>query len=276
MKVEAATVHPVDLNTRAGGFAAMMPQRDRYVLGWDAAGTVDAVGAGVTAFRPGDAVVGLSVWFASLAGTQAEYVVLDAAGLSPAPRGVGWAQAATLPLDALTADQALGRLHDDAGSVAIVGAAGAVGAFATELAVRQGKSVYAVAGAEDEDFIRGLSAVFVPRAADVAQAIRDAAGGPVDAVIDTIGGGEPLMGAVRDGGSLVTTLPPRTPEPVRGIDTSFVKVDADGRRLARLVALAEDGGLTLRAAQTYSLADAARAHHRLEKGGVRGRLVLTP
>ena len=276
IEVRAATVHPVDLNTRAGGFAAMMAERERFVLGWDVAGTVDMVGAGVTTVRPGDAVVGLSVWFTSLAGTQAEYVVLDAEAVAAAPRGIGWAEAATLPIDGLTAQQALGRMRDDAQTVAIVGAAGAVGAFATELAVRQGRSVFAIAGVEDEAFIRVMSATFVPRTGDLAAAIRAAAGGPVDAVFDTAGRGAELLGAVRDGGSFVTTLPPHTPEPVRGIESSSVQVEPDGERLARLVALAEAGELTLRVAQTYRLEDAAAAHARLEKGGVRGRLVLVP
>jgi NADPH:quinone reductase-like Zn-dependent oxidoreductase len=176
----------------------------------------------------------------------------------------------------LTADQALSQLHQDAGTVAIIGAAGAVGAFATQLAVHRGKSVFAVATAHDEGFIRGLSARFVPRSDDPAAAIREAAGGPVDAVLDTAGLGETVLGAVRDDGSFVTTLPPRVPSSVRGIDVSSVQVAADGHRLGELVELAEQGTLSLRVAQTYALGDAAQAHARLEKGGVRGRLVLIP
>lgn len=154
--------------------------------------------------------------------------------------------------------------------------AGAVGAFATELAVHQGQSVYGVAGAQDEAFIRGLSATFVPRSDDPAASIRDAAGGPVDAVLDTAGLGEAVVGAVRDQGSFVATVPPLAPSPVRGIQVSSVQVEADGDRLGELVTLAEQGKLTLRVAQTYAIHDAAQAHARLEKGGVRGRLVLTP
>jgi NADPH:quinone reductase len=107
VKMHAAAIHPVDLAIRAGALAELLPDQPHYVLGWDMAGTVDAVGAEVTAFHPGDAVVGLSVWLRSLAGTQAEFVVLDAAGVAAAPEGVSWVEAATLPLNALAAVQAL-------------------------------------------------------------------------------------------------------------------------------------------------------------------------
>jgi NADPH:quinone reductase len=276
VEVHAAAVHPVDLATRAGAFAELLPGQPRYVLGWDVAGTVDAVGAEIAAFLPGDAVVGLSVWFDSLAGTQAEFVVLDAAGVAAAPEGTSWVEAATLPLNALTAVQALNLMPEGIRSVAIAGAAGAVGAFAAELAVHRGQAVYAVASAQDETFIRGLSATFVPRSADPAGAIRAAAGGPVDAVLDAAGIGEAALGAVRDGGAFVATVPPAAPPAQRDIQVSAVQVEADGGQLAELVALAEHGKLNLRVARSYSLQHAALAHARLEQGGVRGCLVLTP
>src|ERR687887_1591714 len=152
VKVRAAAVQPVDLAIRAGAFAELLPGQPRYVLGWDVAGTVDAVGAGDTAFHPGDAVVGLSVWLRSLAGTQAEFVVLDAAGVAAAPDGASWVEAATLPLNALATVQVLNLMPRATRSVAIIGAAGAVGAFAAELAVHRGQSVYAVASAQDQTF----------------------------------------------------------------------------------------------------------------------------
>ena len=231
--MHAAAVHPVDLATRAGAFAELLPPQPRYVLGWDVAGTVDAVGAEVAAFHSGDAVVGLSVWFGSLAGTQAEFVVMDAAGVAAAPEGASWVEAATLPLNALTAVQALKLMPEGTRSVAITGAAGAVGAFAAELAVHRGQRVYAVASAQDEKFIRGVSATFVSRSTDPASAIRAAAGGPVDAVLlDAAGIGEAALGAVRDGGSFVTTFPPAAPPAQRDIRVSAVQVEAE-RRPAR-------------------------------------------
>lgn len=107
-------------------------------------------------------------------------------------------------------------------------------------------------------------------------AIRAVAGGPVDAVLDTAGIGEAALEAARDGGAVVTTIPPTAPPAQRDIQVSALQVQANGGQLAELAALAEQGKLTLRVARTYPLRDAAAAHARLEKGGVRGRLVLTP
>lgn len=278
VRVRAAPVHPVDIATRAGAFAERVPARPPLVLGWDLAGAVDAVGEGVTAFRPGDEVVGMRDWFRSGGpGTQAEYALLEAAHTAAAPAGVEPAAAATLPLNALTAAQALDLAGLSAGgTIAITGAAGAVGGYAAQLAVHRGLAVYAVAGPQDEEFVRGLGASLVPRADDVAAAVRAVAGGPVDAAFDPAFIGAPVMGAVRDGGTFVAGAGPLAPPPERGIRTTGVEVEADGRQLADLVRLAERGDLTLRVAQTFPLSEVAAAHAALAKGGVRGRLVLLP
>jgi NADPH:quinone reductase len=276
VRVQAAAVHPVDLGVRAGAFAALLPSRPRYVLGWDAAGIVEALGPGVTTFRPGDAVVGMTIWLQSLAGTQAELAVLPAGALAAAPRGASPEEAASLPLNALAAAQALDLLPAGTRSLAIAGAGGALGAYATELGVRRGLAVSAVADGQDEPFLRERGARFVPRSPEPSAAIIEAAGGQVDAVLDTAGLGASALAAVRDGGGFVSTLPPSTPPPERGIQVQALEVVADGAQLAELVALAEQGNLTLRVAERYALADAAAAHARLEQGGVRGRLVLTP
>ncbi|MDR0359314.1 MAG: NADP-dependent oxidoreductase [bacterium] len=276
IRVQAAAVHPVDLGIRAGFFAEFVPRRSHYVLGWDLAGTVDAAGSGVTSFRPGDAVVGMTDWLRTLRGTQAEFAVLDAAAIAAAPSGATPVESATLPLNALTAAQALDLLPDGARSLAVVGAAGAVGAYAIELAIQRGLSVLGVADQKDESFVRGLGATFVPRSADPAAAIRATAGDRVDAVLDAAGLGREVLGAVRDGGGFVPTVPPATPPGERDIQVSGVQVAADGARLGELAALADAGTLTLRVAGTHPLADAAEAHAHLERGGVRGRLVLTP
>lgn len=275
IRVQAAAVHPVDLGVRAGFFAELLPRRSRYVLGWDLAGTVDASGPGVTSFRPGDAVVGMTDWLRTLRGTQAEFAVLDAAAIAAAPSGASPVEAATLPLNALTAAQALDLLPDGTRTLAVVGAAGAVGAYAIELAIQRRLGVLGVADRKDEGFIRGLGATFVPRSADPAAAIRTKAGDPVDAVLDAAGLGREVLGAVRDGGGFVPTVPPATPPSERDIQVSGVQVVADGARLAELVALADAGTLTLRVAGTRPLAGAAEAHAHMERGGVRGRLVLT-
>ena len=140
VRVGATAVHPVDLFVRSGPPPFLLGDGEPpYVLGWDLAGTVDATGAGADRFQPGDAVVGLSRWFDSHTGTNADLVVFDESWLAPAPTSVSVAEAATLPLNAVTADRALDLLGLRTGQTLVVtGAAGAVGGFAVEMAARRG------------------------------------------------------------------------------------------------------------------------------------------
>jgi NADPH:quinone reductase-like Zn-dependent oxidoreductase len=277
IKVEAAAVHPADLGTRSGLFAAMLPERERFVLGWDLAGTVDAIGTGVTAYRAGDAVIGLSDWLETFTGTQAEYVVLKADALMSAPEGFSFAEAATLPLDGLTAVQALDRLDlADGQTLVVVGAAGGVGGFAVSLARQRGLRVVGVAGPQDEEFVTGLGADFVPRSTDIATAVRALHPAGVDGLLDTAVLGERALGAVRDNGVYVTLLPMAAPAAERGIRVDGVMVRSDPSLLFALTRQAELGHLKLRVAGTYPFEAAAEAHARLEKRGTRGHLILVP
>src|SRR5207302_5182861 len=133
--VAASAVNPVDLSTRAGKAAGAIPNPVfPMVLGWDAAGRVDAVGEGVTRFAVGDRVIGLSVWFVTRRGTYAEQVVLDEDACALAPAGVDDVHACTLPLNGLTAWSALAVAAVEPGDTLLVtGAAGAVGGFAVQL-----------------------------------------------------------------------------------------------------------------------------------------------
>ena len=114
IRVEAATVNPVDLATRSGALAAagMLPERDQIGIGWDVAGVVEETGPEVTGIVPGQRVVGLSDRLDVPLGTQADQVVLDADAVARAPEGVSPERAATLPLNGLTAVQALDRLGE--------------------------------------------------------------------------------------------------------------------------------------------------------------------
>lgn len=267
IKVAAAALNPVDAGVRAGVFGALA---GRTGLGWDVAGTVDAVGgaAGET-WRTGEEVVALHYGMVKPLGTHAEYVVVDADAVAPAPATADAVHAASLPLNALTAAQALDRLEVTSGqSLLVTGAAGAVGAYAVQLAARRGITVTALARETDEEFVRSLGA-----AGFTAGGV--AAGG-FDAVLDAAVLGAPALEWVRDGGAYIGVIPHAEPGPVRGVRTGAVEVNADGTQLAGLVRLVDEGALTLRVAETYALDDAAKAHARLAEGGVRGRLVLVP
>ncbi|MEV6965872.1 NADP-dependent oxidoreductase [Hamadaea sp. NPDC051192] len=277
VRVRASAVHPADLAAANGAFAHLTPSGVQRVLGWDLAGTVEAVGSGVQRFQPGDEVVGLTFWLAAGAGVQAEVALLDEASAAHAPAGVDPALAATLPLNALTAADALDLAGLPTGAtLAVFGAAGAVGGFAIQLATARGLRVVGVASAQDEQLVRDYGATwFVDRSAQPAARIRDLVGAGVDGVYDPALAGVEALAAVRDGGVYVNGYPV-APESQRGIRTEGVQVAADGVRLAELVGLVESGRLRLRLAETYPLAEAATAYKRLAEGGVRGGVVLLP
>ncbi|MFI6339404.1 zinc-binding dehydrogenase [Streptomyces sp. NPDC050535] len=265
IKVAAAALNPVDAGVRAGVFGGA---GRRLGLGWDVAGTVDALGA-EAGWTVGDQVVAMAYGALKSLGTHADYVVVDADAVAVAPASLDAAHAATVPLNALTAAQALDLLALEAGqSLLVTGAAGAVGGYAVQLAARRGISVTALAREADDALVRSFGAG------------RSVAGGveprSVDAVLDAAVLGATALEWVRDGGSYVGVIPHTEPASVRGVRTTAVEVTADGARLAELVALVDEGVLTARVAETYALTDAAKAHERLAEGGVRGRLVLVP
>ncbi|PKW08445.1 NADPH:quinone reductase [Streptomyces sp. 1222.5] len=265
IKVAAGAVNPVDLAVRAGLFGG--PEA-AIGLGWDVAGTVDAVGDGA-AWQVGDEVVALVPGVADPLGAHADYAVVAADAVAGAPASVDAVHAGTLPLNALTAAQALDLLDLAPGaSLLVTGAAGAVGGFAVQLAARRGITVTGHARPGDEEPVRSFGAAhFTSGGVEPASA---------DAVLDAAVLGRPALEWVRDGGVYVGVRPGTQPAPVRGVRTDAVQVRADGARLAELVRLVDEGVLTLRVAETYALADTAKAHARLAEGGLRGRVVLVP
>jgi NADPH:quinone reductase-like Zn-dependent oxidoreductase len=204
-------------------------------------------------------------------------VVLHVDAVAPAP-DTDLVAAATLPLNGLTALQSLDLLGLEPGqTVLVTGAAGAVGGFAVELAAARGLRVVAAASDHDEELVRGLGAdVFVPRSAPLAETVRQVVPGGVDGALDAAVLGLPALDAVRGGGAFVVVIAGAAPPPLRGIRVANVLVRADGAALRELSALVDQGRLTLRVAGTLPLTEVAEAHRRLEKGGLRGRLVLVP
>ncbi|WP_392964349.1 zinc-binding dehydrogenase [Streptomyces sp. LN245] len=265
IKVAAAGVNPVDAGVRAGVFGGA---GKRLGLGWDVAGVVDAVGV-ASGWNVGDEVVALAYGPVKALGTHADQVVVDADAVAAAPRSVDVVHAASLPLNALAAAQALDALALEPGqNLLVTGAAGAVGGYAVQLAARLGVSVTALAREGAEEFVRSLGADrFVSDGV---------APGSVDAVLDAAILGADALDWVRDGGAFMGVIPGAHPASVRGVRTGSLEVAADGARLAELVALVDAGALTTRVAGTYALDDVVKAHARLAEGGLRGRLVLVP
>jgi NADPH:quinone reductase-like Zn-dependent oxidoreductase len=274
-------VNPVDIATREGLMNAARPgviaEREHVGIGWDVAGTIEAAGPDVTGFAPVDRVIGLRDRLDQPLGTHAEQVVLDAADVAIAPTGTDGIAASTIPLNGLTAVQALDELALPTGqTILVTGAAGGLGGFVVELAAMRGLRVIAAAGDDDEKLVRDLGAAeFVPRSADLAAAVRGLVPGGVDAVFDAAVLGYPALDAVRARGAFVAIVG-TGPVPLRGIRVVPINIRADGAALAGLSRLAAAWKLTLRVADTYPLAEAVKSHERLQAGGVRGRLVLVP
>ncbi|RDI68302.1 NADP-dependent oxidoreductase [Nocardia pseudobrasiliensis] len=283
IRVEAATVNPSDLVTRAG--VAHDRYRDAtppYVPGWDAAGVVDEADP-ASGWRVGDRVVAITRPVLEGGGAYAEWIVVSGDSVAPIPAGADAVTAATLPMNGLTAYLALDAARTrPSGTIAVTGAAGAVGGYVVELAKHRGLTVFADASPRDRQLVADLGAdVVVARGPDVAQRIREQARGGVDSVIDCALLGSAVLPAIGDNGSYVALRPPRLSgniEPERGIGVHYIMVTDhihDSATLDHLSRLAAAGVLTLRVARTFPATQAAEAHRMLEAGGVRGRLVLT-
>jgi len=270
--IRAANVNPTDLAARMGHSPRGLPDPP-YVLGWDFAGEVASVGAGVSDFAPGDRVVGMVQWYdaGGLVGAYAEQIAADAEWVVPLPENVDFPTAATIPLNGLTAVQGLELLDLPSGaSLLVTGASGAVGAFAVQLAVAAGLRVVAQASTGDEEWVRSLGpAEVIGRDADLSAL-------EVDAAFDAVPLGEPVHAAVRDGGAIVTTRRVPDPDPARGIRAQVFLIHHDREQLRRLVADVAAGKLKTRIDRVLPLEQAAEAHRLNEAGGLRGKVVLAP
>lgn len=178
-------------------------RRFPIILGHEFSGVVDAIGPACTGVQVGDAVYGLSDWF--IDGAQAEYCLTVPANVAPKPVSLKHAEAAVVPISALTAWQGLiDRAHLSEGQrVLIHGAAGGVGSFAVQLARYKKAHVITTASAANADFVKTLGAheVIDYRTTPFEMVVRD-----VDVVLDTVGGDtrDRSWGVLRKGGQLVT------------------------------------------------------------------------
>lgn len=274
IRVLAANVNPTDLAARQG-FVIGAPLDPPIVLGWDLAGTVEAVGDGVTGVAPGDRVVGMIPWYVirGSVGAYAELVAVDPEWVVPLPDGLGYAEAATIPLNALTALQALELLAPAPSSELLVtGASGAVGSFAVQMALAAGHSVTAVAGRDDETWVAGLGKVTAVLSRDT-----DLSGvGRFPSVLDAVPVGEPALAAVADGGHVVATRPTPPADAARQVRQDVVLIRADRPALAEVVADVAAGRLQTRVDRTIPFEEAAEAHRLVEAGGLHGKVVLVP
>ena len=279
IRVHVATVNPTDVGVRNGTRAEQhKADPPPYVPGMEAAGIVDEVGSGVPdRLKLGDAVIAIVAPKGSH-GAYREQIALDARSVVRAPAGKTDPEAATLPMNGLTARLSLDLLELSKGQViAVTGAAGAYGGYVIQLAKADGLTVIADASEKDEKLVASLGAdIVVRRGDDVAARFRSRFPRGVDGLADGAVLNERVIAAVRDGGAFTSIrgflgAPQRdirfTATMVRNYVLEFEKLD-------HLRQQVEAGEITLRLAEVYPPERAADAHRRLEAGGTRGRLVI--
>ncbi len=282
IRIACASVNPVDWKIREGWLKDLFPHRFPLVPGWDAAGTVDRVGEGVERPAPGARVFAYCRKPEVQWGTYAEHVVVPAGYVAEIPQGLGFPEAAAIPLTALTAWQALFDFADlgPGQRVLVHAGAGGVGGMAIQLARHAGATVYTTARRENHDYVLGLGAerAIDYTETDFREAVRELAPEGVDVVLDAVGG-ETLARSyelVRRGGTLVSIVeePDAGRTDALGIRAGFVFVRPDGAQLARIARLLEEGALRPPQIEVLPFARAAEAQERNRARHVRGKLVL--
>jgi NADPH:quinone reductase-like Zn-dependent oxidoreductase len=269
IRVASAAVNPVDVGVLTGPVRELAGLPDPVGLGWDVSGTISEVGGEVTGMSPGDRVAGILhvIGFKPGVGTHADETVLPADAVALVPDGLDLAEAASLPLNALTARQALDLLGPaDGRTLLVTGGAGAVGGHAIVLASRAGWRVTALARDSDAEFLARAGA----------EPVAELAGRSFDAVLDAAVLLESALEAVRDGGSFVGVAPGSPVAAERGITVHTVSVEPASEAIAGLLGLAAEGTLELRVAGRVPLRDAAKAFENVAGGGQRGRWLLIP
>lgn len=269
IRVEAAGVGPTDLNIRAGHLAKVFPQGPGSVLGFEAAGTVEKLGAGTSGVEVGDPVVA----YLPHQGGYGELV--PAAVWTPKPDALSWAAAAALPASAEAAVGTLREVRAASGETLVVlGAAGSVGLIATQLAVSQGVRVIGAASARDEDLVRATGADFVAYGDSVFDRIAVLTN-RVDAVLDAAGHGglTEAVAATGDAARVVTLADPAGAA-ASGARMSQPGPDRAPDALAIVVPLVASGALALKAHRELPLRDAAEAHRLLASGETHDKIVV--
>ena len=277
--VALAATNPVDAGVRTnGGWAGVTTP---FVPGYDVAGVVAAVGAGVREPAVGDRVMAMTP-FPRGGGGYAESVVVAASAAATIAPGVGFRDAAATPLAGGTALEVLDRLSCAPGSrLLVLGASGGVGLFLLQLARLRGIRTIAVgrAGMHGRMLELGAEACVDYTTEDVAERAAAIAGGPVDAVADLVGGPAlgPVLPVLRPGGSIAAIQTPELDLDLL-LDNNWtlhgVLIRDDGPRLRRLAAHLADDGLRAVVSQVLPLARAAEAHRLLQDGPTRGKILL--
>ena len=282
VRVKAAGLNAIDNGIAAGMMSQMFEHRYPLVLGRDAAGVVEAVGAGVDGIAVGDEVLGHVLLAPPIqAGTIAEYAVLPAAAVVPKPAGVDFVTAAAIPLAGAAAAQAVDAVEPQAGQTVLVnGADGGVGSYAVQLLASRGVTVIATGKPESAERLQslGASTVIDHHSADVVEQVRALHPNGVDALVN-VGGFDPSgvpVGAVRTGGKLASTtaIPDDDTLAAAGVTATSIMARPLREVVEPLVAQAAAGTLKVSVADVVPFEQGPAALATLAAGKANGKLVV--
>jgi NADPH:quinone reductase-like Zn-dependent oxidoreductase len=275
VRVKAAGINPSEAVIRTGAVSKLFPSTFPSGQGSDLAGVIEEVGAGIAGFSPGDEVIG----FTQKRASQAELVLVEVGDVTRKPENVPWEVAGGLYVVGVTAWGAVHAVGPKEGeTVAISGAAGGVGSLAAQLARRTGATVIGLASENNHEWLTGLGVIPVAYCDGVADRIRAAAPGGVDAFIDAFGDGYvELALALGVAADRIDTIADFAAAAKYGVKTDGGTAAGPGATvLAELASLIADGQLEVPIANVYPLAQVREAYTELERRHTRGKIVLRP
>jgi NADPH:quinone reductase-like Zn-dependent oxidoreductase len=259
VKIKSTAVNHLDLVKASGTARQILPIDLPWIPGHEFSGVVEQIGRDVAGYTPGDAVFAAN----ETGGAYAEYLAVKPAVVAKKPSNLSFEEAASVPVAAQTAWQGLfthGHL-EEGHTILIHGGAGAVGAYAVQLASHAGATVIATASGDDEAYLKsiGASRVIDYREARFEKALRE----KVDVVFDLVGGDTQMRSflVLKEGGHLVSAIQPVSQEEsakhrVSGV---MMRLAPSGDVLGRIGRLLEEGTIRPDVATVYSLQDVAQA-----------------
>jgi NADPH:quinone reductase-like Zn-dependent oxidoreductase len=274
VKVRAASVNPVDIKTREGRYPLIREDALPFTPGRDFAGVVARVGEGVSGWKPGQEVY---AFVGQGQGAFADYVLVKQSALARKPNTLDFPLACAVPLAALTAWQGLyehGMLEPDE-RVLIHAGSGGVGHFAVQFARLTSAKVFATASGDGVEFVRsfGVEHVIDYKTQKFEDAVCD-----VDLVYDLVGGQtqERSWNVMRKGGRLVSTLnePSQVRAGERGAEALRYTAHPDGKTLARIGELIDDGAVRVVVSAKYPFDELSAALAHLQRGHIHGKIVI--
>lgn len=278
VRVEASSVNGIDVHVASGMLKGMIEYKLPIVLGRDYAGTVEAVGSGVTGLEVGDSVFGvfMRMTFGAF-GAFSELVAAPAMFAAKIPDGLAVESAGALGLAGATALAAIDAIDPKPGEVVLIsGATGGIGSFAVQLAKVRGATVIATARTEDADYVTGLGAdATVDYDAGLNAAVRAQHPDGIDAIVHAAGDGAQLATLLKPGGRIASTIG-LTAKQVgdTGAKVTTIMVMPTTDILDRLAAMVIRGDLTVPIYRTYELEGAGRALKDFT-AGKRGKVAIT-